>query len=91
MAVSAPSALAEDGGVSPGGGGGGNGTGKVQVRDGLAVPPSNAPQRVEDVIDAANKIAKGKDYCYGGGHGSFKDNCYDCSGAASYALHGGAS
>ena len=26
---------------------------------------------------------------YGGGHGSFNDNGYDCSGAVSYALHGG--
>jgi hypothetical protein len=90
MAVSAPSAMAEDGGVSPDGGGGAtNNTGKVQVRDGLGVPPSNAPQRVKDVVYAANRIAKGKGYCYGGGHSSFRDNCYDCSGAVSYALHGG--
>jgi hypothetical protein len=44
---------------------------------------------VKDVVYAANRIAKGKGYCYGGGHSSFKDNCYDCSGAVSYALHGG--
>ena len=41
------------------------------------------------VIDAANRIAKHKDYCYGGGHASFKSSCYDCSGSVSYALHGG--
>ncbi len=41
------------------------------------------------MIEAANKIARGKGYCYGGGHGSFKSKCYDCSGSVSYALHGG--
>ena len=93
LALTAAPALAGSGGIGgPGsGGGGGNGgpAGKAQLKNGLAVPPSNAPRRVEQVINAANKIAKGKDYCYGGGHGSFNDNCYDCSGAVSYALHGG--
>jgi hypothetical protein len=27
-------------------------------------------------------------YDYGGGHGDFEDDGYDCSGAVSYALHG---
>ena len=40
------------------------------------------------MIAAANKI-RNKPYRYGGGHGSFKDSGYDCSGAASFALHGG--
>ncbi len=88
-----PRALAGSGGIGgPGSGGGGGSSGpagKAKLKNGLAVAPSNAPRRVEKVIDAANKIAKGKDYCYGGGHGSFNDNCYDCSGAVSYALHGG--
>lgn len=57
--------------------------------DGKAVPPCDAPRRVKQVIRAANKIAKGHGYCYGGGHGSFESNCYDCSGAVSYALNGG--
>src|SRR5204862_3491984 len=39
-------------------------------------------------IWAANKIQK-KPYRYGGGHGSFRDSAYDCSGSVSYALHGG--
>src|SRR2546421_101363 len=30
-----------------------------------------------------------KPYRYGGGHGSWNDSGYDCSGAVSYALHGG--
>jgi hypothetical protein len=28
-------------------------------------------------------------YRYGGGHGSFHDSGYDCSGSVSFALHGG--
>ena len=63
--------------------------GKARLVNGKAIPPSNAPARVVGVIEAANKIARGKGYCYGGGHGSFKSKCYDCSGSVSYALHGG--
>jgi len=43
---------------------------------------------VARVTAAANRIA-GKPYRYGGGHGSFNDTGYDCSGSVSYALHGG--
>jgi hypothetical protein len=53
-----------------------------------AIPPAAAPQAVKDVIYAANQITR-KPYRYGGGHGSFVDNAYDCSGSVSYALHGG--
>jgi cell wall-associated NlpC family hydrolase len=53
-----------------------------------AIAPANAPQEVKDAIDAANEITD-KPYRYGGGHGSFKDSGYDCSGAVSYAMHGG--
>ena len=63
--------------------------GKAKLVHGKAIAPSNAPGRVVRVIDAANRIAKGTDYCWGGGHASFKSKCYDCSGAVSYALHGG--
>jgi hypothetical protein len=80
-------AQAGDGGTGP------SGTharpGKARLVHGKAVAPSNAPRRVVRVIAAANRIAKGKPYCYGGGHGSFKSRCYDCSGSVSYALHGG--
>jgi hypothetical protein len=58
-------------------------------RDGLAVAPRRAPIRVKRVIWAANEIARGKGYCWGGGHGRHNSPCYDCSGAASYALRGG--
>ncbi len=43
---------------------------------------------VDAVIRAANRIAT-KPYRYGGGHGSWVDSGYDCSGSVSYALHGG--
>ena len=56
--------------------------------DGLhAVAPSDAPPEVQAAINAANKIV-GKPYKYGGGHGSWNDSGYDCSGTVSYALHG---
>jgi hypothetical protein len=53
-----------------------------------AVPPASAPQPVKDAVYAANRITR-KPYRYGGGHRSFRDTGYDCSGAVSYALHGG--
>ena len=46
------------------------------------------PIAVRRVIAAASRIAH-KPYRYGGGHGSFNDTGYDCSGSVSYALHGG--
>jgi putative peptidoglycan binding protein len=55
--------------------------------DGLAVAPAGAPPEVAAVIAAANEIV-GKPYKYGGGHGSWEDSGYDCSGSESYALHG---
>jgi hypothetical protein len=43
---------------------------------------------VRRVIHAGNRIAR-LPYKYGGGHGSFQDSGYDCSGSVSFALHGG--
>jgi peptidoglycan hydrolase-like protein with peptidoglycan-binding domain len=43
---------------------------------------------VARVIAAADEIAS-RPYVYGGGHGSFQSEGYDCSGSVSYALHGG--
>jgi len=56
--------------------------------DGLAIAPASAPPQIQAVIAAGNKIAK-MPYIYGGGHGPWEDDGYDCSGSASYALHGG--
>jgi cell wall-associated NlpC family hydrolase len=53
-----------------------------------AVPPPDAPPAVRKVIAAANKI-RTRPYVYGGGHGRWNDRGYDCSGAVSFALHGG--
>jgi peptidoglycan hydrolase-like protein with peptidoglycan-binding domain len=54
---------------------------------GLAVAPASAPAAVKEIIAAANKIAF-KPYIYGGGHATWNDSGYDCSGSTSYALHG---
>jgi peptidoglycan hydrolase-like protein with peptidoglycan-binding domain len=43
---------------------------------------------VARVIAAADEIAT-RPYVWGGGHGSFQSDGYDCSGSVSYALHGG--
>jgi hypothetical protein len=56
--------------------------------DGSAAAPADAPVQVQQTIWAANKIQT-KPYIYGGGHGDFDDDGYDCSGTVSYALHGG--
>lgn len=56
--------------------------------DGTVTPPAGAPQAVVNAINAANSIIN-KPYIYGGGHGQFNDSGYDCSGAVSFALHGG--
>jgi hypothetical protein len=61
---------------------------KAKLVDGEAIAPAAAPARVKAVIAAANRI-RNKPYRYGGGHGRWWDSGYDCSGAVSYALHGG--
>jgi peptidoglycan hydrolase CwlO-like protein len=53
-----------------------------------ASAPASAPEAVQEVIAAGNAIAT-TPYIWGGGHGSFESEGYDCSGAVSYALHGG--
>ena len=60
----------------------------VLQSNGQAAPPAGAPPAVQQVIQAANAIAH-LPYLWGGGHGSFDSSGYDCSGAVSYALHGG--
>jgi peptidoglycan hydrolase-like protein with peptidoglycan-binding domain len=48
---------------------------------------SGVPSAVYRATAAANRIA-GRPYRYGGGHRSFSDSGYDCSGSVSYVLHG---
>ena len=57
------------------------------LADGTAVAPENAPDVVKRVIMAANEIAKFP-YKWGGGHGAWRDDGYDCSGSVSFALAG---
>ncbi len=57
------------------------------LRNGIALAPANAPLAVKRAIWAANQL-RSKPYRYGGGHASFRDNGYDCSGTVSYALGG---
>ena len=52
---------------------------------GRAHAPAEAPSPVKKAVHAGNTIA-GKPYKWGGGHGSFEDSGYDCSGTVSYAL-----
>ena len=59
---------------------------RAALRNGVAYAPANAPDGVKCAIWAANKLC-GKPYVWGGGHGSFDDSGYDCSGTVSFALH----
>jgi hypothetical protein len=59
---------------------------RAVLRNGIAYAPANAPYRVKEAIWAVNGI-RHKPYHWGGGHGSFYDSGYDCSGAVSFALH----
>jgi cell wall-associated NlpC family hydrolase len=52
---------------------------------GLAHAPTGAPAPITDAIAGGNAIATFP-YRLGGGHGSFVDSAYDCSGSVSYAL-----
>lgn len=58
---------------------GGNGTVPI---------PTGVPEVVQRVIAGGNAIADFP-YIWGGGHGSFVDHGYDCSGSVSYALAAG--
>jgi peptidoglycan hydrolase CwlO-like protein len=58
------------------------------ISESQASVPSGAPSAVQAAIEAANSIAT-TPYIWGGGHGSFESSGYDCSGAVSFALHGG--
>jgi hypothetical protein len=97
VALLAVAALAP-GSASAGCGGGGLSPAEIDVctptakakllANGMLVPPKSAPPRVQAVIAAANKI-RSKPYVFGGGHARWWDRGYDCSGAVSYALHGG--
>jgi cell wall-associated NlpC family hydrolase len=50
--------------------------------------PTGVPEAIQKVVAGANEIADFP-YVFGGGHASFVDNAYDCSGSVSYALAAG--
>jgi cell wall-associated NlpC family hydrolase len=58
----------------------------AKIIHGLAYAPSMAPIQVQRAIWAGDAI-RHKPYIYGGGHGTWNDAGYDCSGSVSYVLH----
>ncbi len=94
MAVAVPAA-AQTGGFPPPGGTttttdpaaplGPPGHAKLR-KDGTARAPADAPANIQAAIAAGNAIHT-YPYHWGGGHRSFTDSGYDCSGAVSYVLH----
>jgi cell wall-associated NlpC family hydrolase len=56
--------------------------------NGAFTPPPGIPAVVARVIAGGNAIADFP-YVFGGGHASFVDSAYDCSGSVSYALAAG--
>jgi peptidoglycan hydrolase-like protein with peptidoglycan-binding domain len=61
------------------------GTKAKVLSNGLAAAPASAPAEVKAIIASANEIAK-LPYKWGGGHGSWTDTGYDCSGSTTYAF-----
>jgi cell wall-associated NlpC family hydrolase len=61
---------------------------RARLVAGRAVAPAGALAPVKAAIAAANRI-RTKPYIWGGGHGRWSSPGYDCSGAVSFALHGG--
>jgi cell wall-associated NlpC family hydrolase len=74
-------------GAARGGGGSTRGVlARAEVlRNGIALPPLEAPPEVRAIFEAGNEIAR-HPYRWGGGHGRWQDTGYDCSGSVSYAL-----
>jgi hypothetical protein len=78
-AAVAPHSFPDDGPTVPGS--------RATLRGRIAAAPASAPLEVKRAIWAANQLTS-KPYRYGGGHKSFSDSAYDCSGTISYALGG---
>lgn len=53
--------------------------------NGLAVAPIDAPAAVQEIVAAGNQIAH-LPYVWGGGHATYEDTGYDCSGSLSYVF-----
>jgi hypothetical protein len=57
----------------------------IDPKTGIAYAPANAPECVKRAIWATNYLRK-KPYVWGGGHGSFYVDGYDCSATVSFLL-----
>jgi hypothetical protein len=62
-----------------------HGSGYIDPLSGAFSASRVIPSKVSEVIAGGNAIADFP-YVYGGGHASFIDRAYDCSGSVSYAL-----
>jgi hypothetical protein len=62
--------------------------GALDLVSGTVTPAARLPAVLKEVVAGANSIADFP-YRFGGGHASFVDNAYDCSGSVSYALAAG--
>jgi cell wall-associated NlpC family hydrolase len=58
----------------------------VTLVNGVAQAPPGTPRAMRLAVRAGNRLQT-KPYRFGGGHASFRDSAYDCSGAVSYVLH----
>ena len=92
-ASSAAHGLTADGVVGPAtwsalGLGGGHPVLKRARLHGGAARGGGLPAAVRRAISAAQPDRRRCPYRYGGGHRSFSDSGYDCSGSVSYVLHG---
>ena len=58
----------------------------IVMKGDIACAPAKAPEAVKRAIWATNTIVR-KPYVWGGGHGTFYDRGYDCSGTISFFLH----
>lgn len=58
---------------------------KAKLYRGKCIAPANAPLAVKKAIWASNYLV-GRPYVWGGGHGTFYDRGYDCSGSISFLL-----
>jgi len=59
---------------------------RAVLAGGIASAPAKAPDAVKRAIWAVNAL-RGKPYRWGGGHATFNDVGYDCSGTVSFLLH----
>ena len=59
---------------------------RAALKGRIAYAPANAPECVKRAIWATNYLTW-RPYIWGGGHGSFYDRGYDCSGTISFFLH----